>query len=194
MADRLYSVMFTGVGGQGILVASDILAIAAMYAGYDVKKSEVHGMAQRGGSVESGVRFGDKVFSPLIGMGEADFLVAFEKLEALRGLKYLRRGGICLINDYEWMPLSVLTGEFTYPHDVLDKVKKYADKAYLLPGLELAKRAGNPRTLNVVILGVLARFLPLPQEAWMYALSNRIKKNYIDVNKKAFELGNKFIL
>ena len=140
------------------------------------------------------MKFGDKVFSPLIGMGEADFLVAFEKLEALRGLKYLRRGGICLINDYEWMPLSVLTGEFTYPHDVLDKVKKYADKAYLLPGLELAKRAGNPRTLNVVILGVLARFLPLPQEAWMYALSNRIKKNYIDVNKKAFELGNKFML
>ena len=114
MAGKLYSVMFTGVGGQGVLVASDILAIAAMYAGYDVKKSEVHGMAQRGGSVESGVRFGNKVFSPLIGMGEADFLVAFEKLEALRALKYLRKGGTCLINDYEWMPLSVLTGEFTY--------------------------------------------------------------------------------
>jgi len=144
-----------GVGGQGIILASDILSLVAMEEGYDVKKSEVHGMAQRGGSVISNCVFGEKVYSPLIGLGEGDILLAFEKLEALRSLPYLKKNGKMIVNDYEWLPITVTSGDATYPEDIIETLKKKVKNLICVDGVKIAAGLGNIRT-SVVQTGELA--------------------------------------
>jgi len=185
------SIVVCGVGGQGVLTASDIISIIAFKGGYDVKKSEVHGMAQRGGSVISEVRFGEKVYSPLISGGMANYILSFEKLEALRNLPRLKKGGIVICNDYEIKPASVLMGEKKYPDDIEERIKATGVELTMVNGLELAERAGNLRTVNTVLLGALARKLSFSKELWIEATMERVPEKTYDVNRKAFELGYK---
>ncbi|MCK4353212.1 indolepyruvate oxidoreductase subunit beta [candidate division WOR-3 bacterium] len=183
------SILICGVGGQGILLASDILALTALKSGFDVKKSEVHGMAQRGGAVTSAVRFGAKVYSPLISENEADIILAFEKLEALRTIKHLKQGGIYIINNYELPPLCVSAGEIEYPTNIIPQLKKVAKEVILVDGLSLARQAGNPRTVNIVLLGALAQKLNFPKEKYFQVIEQRLPEKTWKVNKKAFLLG-----
>ena len=187
--------LLTGVGGQGIMVASDVLALVGLEHGYDVKKSEVHGMAQRGGSVVSHVRWADRVFSPLIGKGEADHLVAFERLEALRYLSFLRAGGTAIVNDYAIPPVSVANGQDSYPDDLTVRrvLAQATPNHYVVPGLATAKRLGNVRTNNIVLLGALSTLLDVPVAAWEKVISKRVPKRYVELNLKAFELGRGLI-
>jgi len=184
--------LLAGVGGQGTILASDVLASVGLDAGYDVKKSEVHGMAQRGGSVTSHVRWANKVYSPLIGPGEADFFLAFEKLEAVRHIEMLRPGGIVLVNDYTISPLSVSSGTDEYPDD--ERIKTILAAAtpnyHLVPGIRLAEELGNARVNNVVMLGSLSHFLPdVPLKAWLEAIQGRVPTKFIELNRRAFLIG-----
>ncbi|MGQ9464927.1 MAG: indolepyruvate oxidoreductase subunit beta [bacterium] len=181
-------IIICGVGGQGILLASDILCTAAFLDGFDVKKSEIHGMAQRGGSVVTHVRFGPKVYSPLVEEGRADFILAFEKLEALRYSYFLKKRGVVLVNDFELPPMSVLTGEKKYPENVIDVLKQNSD-VFLLPAQKIALTLGNVRAVNVVLLGSLARFLSFPKEIWFNAIKENVRPQYVDLNIRAFEAG-----
>jgi len=183
--------LLAGVGGQGIVVASDVLAQVGLEHGYDVKKSEVHGMAQRGGSVVSHVRWADKVYSPLIGRGEADHLLAFEKLEALRYLDFLRFGGTVIVNDYAIPPVSVATGKDVYPDDqaVQRALAAATSSHHVVPGLGAARELGNIRTNNVVLLGSLSTLLDVPCATWKKVIARRVPKRFIDLNCAAFEVG-----
>jgi len=184
--------LLAGVGGQGTILAGDILMTVGLQAGYDVKKSEVHGMAQRGGSVTSHVRWGNKVYSPLIGQGEADFFLAFEKLEALRHVEILRPGGILLVNDYAIAPLSVSSGGDKYPDDEHIKAILSAVTAnyYLVPGITLAQKLGNVRVNNVVMLGALSYFLPDVQlTVWLETVRARVPSRFVKLNQQAFLTG-----
>jgi len=182
-------IVICGVGGQGIILASDILSLVAMEEGYDVKKSEVHGMAQRGGSVISNCVFGEKVYSPLIGLGEGDILLAFEKLEALRSLPYLKKNGKMIVNDYERLPITVASGNVTYPENIIKTLKKRIKNLIYVDGVKIAARLGNISTTNVVLLGVLARFLPFKQENWFSVIEKRVPKKTVEINKTAFLSG-----
>ena len=189
------NIVICGVGGQGILLASEVLALAALKAGLDVKKSEVHGMAQRGGSVVSHVRFGSKVYSPLVEEGSAHVLLAFEKAEALRWVHYLHPGkGICIVNDVEIVPVMVTAGLDSYPENVVERLRRAVDSVYLVRGRDLASQAGNPRTENVALLGALSQVLSLPAEAWRDALAARVPEKFLSANLRAFELGRKVSL
>ncbi len=183
--------LLVGVGGQGTLLASDVLAAVGLRAGYDVKKSEVHGMAQRGGSVTSHVRWAEHVFSPLIGRGEADFMLAFEKLEAVRFAHLLRPGAVIVVNDHAIPPVSVNVGADVYPDDaaVRQALAAVSDRAHLVPGMALAEQLGNVRVNNVVLLGALARFVPLDAEAWLEALAERVPPRTLEINRAAFVAG-----
>lgn len=184
--------MLAGVGGQGTILASDVLASIGLLVGHDVKKSEVHGMAQRGGSVTTSVRWGEQIFSPLIGPGEADFFLAFEKLEALRHIERLRPGGVVLVNDYAIPPLSVSSGNDEYPDDkhirsVLEAVTR---DYYLLPANDLAEELGNARVNNVVLLGALSHWLPdIPLPTWLQAIGDRVPHKFVALNEQAFIVG-----
>lgn len=188
------SIQIAGVGGQGILVAADIIAIAAMESGYDVKKSEIHGMSQRGGSVLSAVRYGEKVYSPVITAEQADVLLAFEKLEALRQLHYLKEGGLLVINDLEIDPLPVAAGNMNYPENILEIIleKLHEKNIHILDANKIAVEAGNLRTMNVALLGSISHKLPeITQEAWEVAIKQRVPAKAIDVNLKAFSMGKR---
>jgi len=182
------NIIICGVGGQGIILASNVLCTVAALEGMDVKKSEVHGMAQRGGTVITHVRYGEQVFSPLIEEGTADFILAFEKLEALRYLPYLKKHGKVIVNDREIRPMSVLVGAAVYPADIL---KKVADRARVcsIKADAIARDLGNFKTVNIILLGVLAKFLPFNPTVWHKAISTRVKKKFVDLNKKAFTQG-----
>lgn len=184
--------VLVGVGGQGTILASDILAEVGLEAGYDVKKAEVHGMSQRGGSVISHVRWNKRqVFSPLVGLGEADVLVAFEKLEALRFLEFVKIGGVAIVNRQAIAPITVTVGGTPYPDDAaLEKAFSQAEaNLYWVSGEELAKEAGNIKAANVVLLGAIATLLPLPKEVWWTCLERRIPQKFLELNRRAFELG-----
>ena len=183
------SVILSGVGGQGILLAGEVLATAAMNSGFDAKKSEVHGMAQRGGSVVAHVRFGEKVYSPMAKLGEADYLLAFERLEALRYLPMLKAGGTVVMNDQRIVPLSVTFGAGTYPEKVEEMLAERAKAGEVIPALEIARELGNPNVVNLVMLGALSRFLPFPPETWEKSLEERVPKKFLDLNRKAFARG-----
>lgn len=185
------NVLIVGVGGQGVLLASEALAEAAAMKGLQIKKSEVHGMAQRGGSVVSHVRFGRRVYSPLIPRGEADFLVSFEKLEALRYLEYLHRDSWALVNDQEIYPLPVSTGRAEYPKGIDRVIRKAGIRCRMVDGIGLAARSGNVRAVNSVILGVLSKFLPFDIETWKKALQLHVPERHLDANLKAFDLGRR---
>ncbi|RKZ25925.1 indolepyruvate oxidoreductase subunit beta [bacterium] len=183
------SVFITGVGGQGTILASELLSEVAMLAGFDVKKSEVHGMAQRGGSVVSAVRFGDEVHSPLLTPGEADVLLAFEPLEALRTLHYAKPEGKIIVNSRPIMPATVASGAAEYPENIFDKIRKAVPDVLVIDGLKLAKEAGTSRAVNVVLLGALSNFLPFSDEIWKKAMENRVPQKFLEANIRAFNLG-----
>lgn len=186
------SFLLAGVGGQGTILASDVLAAVGLQIGYDVKKSEVHGMAQRGGSVTSSVRWDAKVYSPLIGPGEADVFLAFEKLEALRHIEMLRPGGLVLVNDYVISPLSVSSGNDKYPDDERIKtvLSAVTPNSFFVAGVTLAESLGNARVNNVVLLGALSHFIAdIPLETWLQAVRERVPAKFADLNVRAFRLG-----
>jgi len=187
--DRVTNVKLVGVGGQGILLATTLLAEAVLRAGHDVKTSEVHGMAQRGGSVFSDVRFGPRVYSPLIPEGAADILVGFEKLEAARYIGSLKPGGVAVVNDQVILPLAVTRGQAECPPDLAARLRQRAGEVEILDALGLAKQAGSPRAANTVLLGALSRHLDLPPAVWAEALRERLGAKLLEVNLRAFELG-----
>ena len=180
--------MIVGVGGQGTLLASRILGGAVIGEGFDVKVSEVHGMSQRGGSVVTYVKYGEAVHSPIIGKGEADVILAFELLEAYRALPYLKKGGRLIVNTQKILPMPVITGAAAYPEDILGKLKAKADVT-AVDALGLALRAGNAKSVNVVLIGVMAAASTIPYERWIEALKAAVKPQFLEVNLKAFDLG-----
>ncbi len=182
------NIIICGVGGQGILLASDIICGAAFTEGFDVKKSEIHGMAQRGGSVISHVRFGRKVFSPLMEEGSADFILAYEKLEALRYAHFLRKDGTFIVNDLTIPPMTVLVGEAAYPGDIEKQLASYG-KVLIIPATEIARQLGNIRTANIVLLGSLASQIDFQLSSWETALRQEIKEKFLDINTAAFHRG-----
>jgi indolepyruvate ferredoxin oxidoreductase beta subunit len=186
--------LVTGVGGQGALLASNVLAEVGVRAGCDVKKAEVHGMSQRGGSVTSHVRWGVEVRSPVVGRGEVDYLVALEKLEALRYITMLRPGGTALVGEFKIPPLSVSSGGDRYPDD--DEIRRVlgqvTDDYHFIPTLTLAKAAGNSRAHNVVLLGALSALIgEVSPEVWLGVVEERVPKKYVDLNRQAFEAGRR---
>lgn len=189
MKQKICNVVIVGVGGQGILLISDILAKVALKEGYDVKKSEVHGMAQRGGSVISEVRFGEKIYSPLVKRGEADFLLALEKLEALRFLNYLKKGKVLIVNNLKIAPLGVNIGKEKYPSGIFSNLRKRTSQVIKVDGLKIAKDAGNSKTMNIAVLGSLSFFLPFVISSWEKVIRKRVPSHTASSNLKAFELG-----
>lgn len=183
------NILLVGVGGQGTILATRILAQAAQDVGYDIKVSEIKGMAQRGGSVVTQVRLGEKIYSPLISEGSADVILAFEKMEAQRWLPYLKEGGDIIINDQAIPPVPVLIGAAVYPENCLEKVKESAPNTTVVDALNIALNCGNPKAANVVLVGLLAKRLPIAKETWLEALKARVPAKFIDVNLKAFEEG-----
>lgn len=178
-----------GVGGQGIILASEVLAEAALRAGYDVRKSEVHGMAQRGGSVSSHVRFGETIKSPLIERGQADFMLAFEKVEGLRACDMLKNNATIIMNEAEIVPTTVSIGMGEYPKDIPDRLRIMGFNLVLVNADHLAEKAGTIKAANVVLLATLASFLNIDKEVWVDVIRGRVPKQYLDINLKAFTLG-----
>ena len=188
------NIIISGVGGQGILTASEILALCAMEEGLDVKKSEVHGMSQRGGSVVSFVKFGEKVYSPLIEKGSGDVILAFEKAEALRWRGYLKKtGGVVIMNTLEIYPNTVSLGLDTYPENIREEFEKYNVKTIEVDAVKLSKEAGDPRTQNTVLLGVLSNFIDFSVDTWIKVIKRRVPPKTTQANLKAFELGREVI-
>ncbi len=183
------SIMIVGVGGQGSLLASKLLGNLLLNEQFDVKVSEVHGMSQRGGSVETYVRFGDKVYSPIIGKGEADFIVAFEKLEAARYASCLKPGGTIIANTQQIDPMPVITGAAAYPENVLEELIGKGVFVDAVDALALAEKAGSPKAVNIVLMGRLARYFPFAEERWLQAIRNTVAPKFMEMNLKAFRLG-----
>ncbi len=182
------NIMIVGVGGQGTLLASRILGNTLIREGFDVKVSEVHGMSQRGGSVVTYVRYGDKVHSPIIDKGDADIILAFELLEAYRALPYLKEGGKILINNQKMDPMPVITGAAIYPENIDDKISAVAN-ATVIDALALAKKAGTTKAVNVVLIGLMARESDIPYEKWVETVKATVPEKFLEVNLKAFDLG-----
>ena len=183
------NIMIVGVGGQGSLLASKLLGHLLLSQGYDVKVSEVHGMSQRGGSVVTYVRYGDKVYSPVIDKCEADYIVSFEILEAARWLPFLKKDGQIVTNTQQIDPMPVITGAAEYPEDLVSKLKATGAKVDALDCLSLAEQAGSAKAVNIVLLGRLSHYFDLPDEAWMRSLEANVPSKFLEMNKKAFELG-----
>jgi indolepyruvate ferredoxin oxidoreductase beta subunit len=185
------NILITGVGGQGIITASRVLAEVALLAGWQIKKSEVHGMSQRGGSVESHVRLcaDSPVYSPLIPAGEADLLVAFEALEALRGVAMTRPDGVLLVDDREIPPMSVTAGPFAYPESPIEMLKGTGRRVVVVPSFELARSLGEPRAANLVMLGAASRLLAFTPGQWREAIGMAVKPKALEINLKAFDTG-----
>ena len=182
-------VMIVGVGGQGTLLASRVLGAVALDEGYDVKMSEVHGMAQRGGSVVTYVIYGDKVYSPVIEEGEADVVVSFEELEAYRWVSYLKRGGKLIVNSQKIDPMPVITGEAEYPKNIIEKIKGLGIDVTAVDALSVATEAGNKKSVNIVLMGIMAKHSGIDREKWMEAVRKTVKPQFVDVNLKAFQMG-----
>lgn len=182
------NIMIVGVGGQGTLLTSRILGKLATEAGYDVKLSEVHGMAQRGGSVVTFVRYGDKVAEPIVEEGQADVLIAFERLEALRYLHFLKKEGVVIVNDWRIDPITVVTGAASYPQGILDTLKA-ARSAIVVEATLEAQRLGAPKAFNVIVLGAAAKHIGFEKEDWIRVIEATVPPRTVDVNKKAFEIG-----
>lgn len=189
MINNGLSIMIVGVGGQGTLLASRILGNLLVARGYDVKISEVHGMSQRGGSVVTYVKFGDKVQSPIIDKGDADIILAFEELEAYRYLPYLRKGGTIICNSQNIDPMPVIIGAKKYPEDIISKLKEKDINIVSVDADNLAMQAGNIKTVNVVLLGVLSKLTEIDESMWIDSVKDTVPQKVVDVNVKAFEIG-----
>jgi indolepyruvate ferredoxin oxidoreductase beta subunit len=189
MGENTSNVLVAGVGGQGVILASDIMSEVFMEAGYDVKKSEVHGMAMRGGIVTSHFRFGKKVYSPLIKEGEVDILFAFEQLEGLRWLNHLKPDGKIVLNDHKINPPAVNLGEMEYPKDIPEIIRSKFEKFYLVKGTEIAFQLGDVRAANVVLLGAISKFFELKEELWLDTILKYLPPKVHELNRKAFSAG-----
>jgi len=186
------NVVMCGVGGQGVLVASDVLVAVAMLVGLDAKKSEIHGMAQRGGSVISQIRFGKKIFSPQIEEGTANILLSFEQLEAVRYLDFLKSNGVVIINNQQITPLTVFFANIPYPKNVEAVCRKKTDQVVFVDGITLSEQLGDQRVLNTILLGVLSNFLEFEDEAWLQGIEQRVPAKTFALNKEAFAAGKAF--
>ena len=186
---NVFNILISGVGGQGVLLTSKVIAEAALLAGLDVKQSEVHGMAQRGGSVLSQVRFGDKVFSPIVSEGEADLLIGFEPLETARYLHFLKDDGVVIYNTRSIGTIGVSIAAEKYPADIHTIIKDRARTIVPFDGTQLAVAAGDKRTLNLVLLGAALTFLPLKEAVILDAIKNTVPKKVLEINQKAFAAG-----
>lgn len=182
------SIMIVGVGGQGTLLASKLLGNVLLKQGYDVKLSEVHGMSQRGGSVVTYVRYGEKVYSPVVDLGEADVILSFELLESARWIGYLKKGGRLITNTHQTPPMPVITGAATYPENIAEKLSAKAE-VIALDALPLAEQAGSAKAVNVVLIGVLSKLTPFPEEVWLQAIEETVPPKFLEMNQKAFQLG-----
>ena len=183
------NIMIVGVGGQGSLLASKTLGSLLLAEGYDVKVSEVHGMSQRGGSVVTYVRYGSKVYSPVIDKGEADFIVSFEQLEAARWLPFLKKDGHIVTNIQQIDPMPVITGAAEYPEDLIRKLRDSGAKVDAIDCVKLAEEAGSVKAVNMVLMGRLSHYFDFPEEAWMAALQKNVPEKFMELNRKAFALG-----
>jgi len=187
------NILFSGVGGQGILLASELTAYAQLEAGFDVKKSEVHGMAQRGGSVVAHLKYGERVYSPLIEPGTADIQVAFEELEAARYLPYLHKDSAVVVNTQKILPPAVATGKATYPENILDELRNRGINVVALDAFAVAREIGELRTANVVMVGAMSNFLSVNFQVFLDVIDKRVKKQFCEVNKKAFIAGRDLV-
>ena len=183
------NIMIVGVGGQGSLLASKLLGHLLLTEGYDVKVSEVHGMSQRGGSVVTYVRFGDKVYFPVIDKGEADFIVSFEKLEAARYVEYLKADGRIVVNTQEIDPMPVITGAAQYPENLIEKMEQLGIAVDAMDCLSLAEQAGSAKAVNIVLMGRLSKYFDIPAEKWRQAIRECVPQKFVELNLKAFDLG-----
>ncbi len=190
---KTINILLAGVGGQGVLLASQILTKVAMAADLDVKQSEVHGMSQRGGSVTSHVRFGDKIYSPTIDDGAADFVLGFERLEALRNAHCVAPGGKIFYNSMRINPSTVASGVSSYPEGIESTIKGYAEDVFVIDGLGLAKQAGSVRAANTVMVGAISSFLPFPDPLWEEQLRKILPAKLVELNLKAFKLGRQAV-
>ncbi|HEY5514487.1 MAG TPA: indolepyruvate oxidoreductase subunit beta [Geomonas sp.] len=189
MSDKITNILLVGVGGQGILLAAEILSETCMLAGFDVKKSEIHGMSQRGGSVVSHVRYGREVFSPIVPEGEGDILFGFELMESYRSLVLLKPGATVVANDLCIPPPSVLMGQEAYPADLAGKIAERFPDLILVDGQKLATEAGNARAANTVLLGAVSKRLDIAEKFWLEAIERMVPKKALAVNLKAFAVG-----
>lgn len=183
------SIMIVGVGGQGSLLASRIIGNVLLSEGFDVKVSEVHGMSQRGGSVVTYVKYGDKVYSPVIEKGEADVIISFEQLEAARWVSYLKKGGHLIVSTQTLDPMPVIIGAATYPENIIDKLKALDVDVVPVDALTLAEEAGSAKASNVVLMGVVSTKMAFPEEVWQKALEKCVPQKFLELNKRAFRLG-----
>ena len=188
MNNMTKNIMIVGVGGQGTLLTSRILGKLATCAGYDVKLSEVHGMAQRGGSVVTFVRYGDNVAEPIVEEGQADVLIAFERLEALRYIHFLKKDGSVIVNDWRIDPITVVTGVAQYPENIIRTLKEKRN-TIVVEATEEAKKLGAPRTFNVIVLGAAAKYMGFDKDEWLDVIETTVPPKTIEINKKAFEIG-----
>lgn len=186
---KTQNVMIVGVGGQGSLLASKLLGRLLLNKGYDIKVSEVHGMSQRGGSVVTYVRFGDKVYSPVIDKGEADFIVSFELLEAARWTEFLKPGGKIITNTQKINPMPVIIGAAEYPDDLQGKMRAAGIDLDAIDALTLAEQAGSSKAVNLVLMGRLSKYFDIPEEEWMQAIEASVPAKFLEMNKTAFKLG-----
>jgi len=193
MIHSIKNILIVGVGGQGVILASNILTEAALMRGFDVKKNEAHGQSQRSGSVPSHIRYGKKVYSPIIIPGEADIILAFEELEALRWANYLKPGGKIIVNKQRIYPPSVTSGMDKYPEDVVFILKKEKIDVMEIDGMELANRIGNPLVISTILLGLISNFLDFPERIWTSAISKVVPEKHRDLNLKAFQEGKKLL-
>jgi indolepyruvate ferredoxin oxidoreductase beta subunit len=187
---KVYNLLFAGVGGQGSLLIAEMTSLAATFAGYDVKQTEVHGVSQRGGSVETHVRFGSKVYSPIVTPGEADVVIGLEKLEALRFAHYINpKEGKIIVNDFEIIPGSVSGADLAYPYGTIRYIREKGLSLIVLPASRIASDLGDGRMANVVLMGALSLLLPIPQEAWQKSLHKRLPSQFLQSNLLAFTAG-----
>jgi indolepyruvate ferredoxin oxidoreductase beta subunit len=183
------NVMIVGVGGQGSLLASKLLGYLLLHQGLDVKVSEVHGMSQRGGNVVTYVKYGEKVYSPVVGKGEADFIVSFETLEAARWVEYLKPNGKIIVSKQQIDPMPVITGQAEYPKDLIGMMRDFGFEVTVVDGLALAEEAGSAKAVNLVLMGVLSNHFSFPEEAWQEAIDACVPAKVLELNRRAFALG-----
>ena len=193
MSDRIRNILIVGVGGQGVILASELLCETAMSAGYDVKKSEVHGMSQRGGVVSSHIRFGSKVYSPLIPAGASDAVLAFEAAEGLRWAGHVAENGVLLVNTQRIIPTIAFTKEYNYPNDPVAEARKVAGNVQSIDGIGIAERLGNKKAVNTVLLGALSTTLNIDEEIWEKIIRLRVPRGTEDLNMQAFHEGIKAV-
>ena len=188
MANNTKNIMIVGVGGQGTLLTSRILGGITVDAGYDVKLSEVHGMAQRGGSVVTFVRYGEKVAEPIVEEGQADLLIAFEKLEAKRYAHFLKKDGVLVVNEQRIDPITVVTGVASYPENIVEELEKEYT-VYKINAMNEALKLGNSKVFNIIVLGMAAKHMDFSKEDWLKVIEKTVPPKTVDINKKAFLLG-----